>query len=44
MSTDELSKVNRTQPPDFKAVGDYYDHRIFDVMAKLWDGNLHYGL
>src|SRR3569833_188838 len=44
MSTDALSKVNRTQPPDFQAVGDYYDHRIFDVMAKLWDGNLHYGL
>lgn len=44
MNTDELSKVNRTQPPDFQAVGDYYDHRIFDVMAKLWDGNLHYGL
>src|SRR4051812_37031027 len=44
MSTDALSKVNRTQPPDFNAVSNYYDHQIFDVMATLWDGNLHYGL
>jgi 27-O-demethylrifamycin SV methyltransferase len=44
MNTDALSKVNRTQPPDFNAVSNYYDHQIFDVMATLWDGNLHYGL
>lgn len=32
------------RPPDTRAIGDYYDHSIFDVMAELWDGNLHYGL
>lgn len=30
--------------PDTRAIGDYYDHSIFDVMTELWDGNLHYGL
>ncbi|MHC3475158.1 SAM-dependent methyltransferase [Streptomyces sp. 7R007] len=36
--------AEETQPPDTHAIGQYYDHRIFDVMTELWDGNLHYGL
>ncbi|MDN3355682.1 methyltransferase domain-containing protein [Actinomadura sp. DC4] len=32
------------KPTDSHAIGSYYDHGIFDVMAELWDGNLHYGL
>lgn len=29
--------------PESESVGTYYDHQIFDVMAQLGDGNLHYG-
>ena len=44
MSTDALSTARCPRPPDLRAAGDYYDHQIFDVMAKLWDGHPHYGL
>jgi ubiquinone/menaquinone biosynthesis C-methylase UbiE len=32
------------RPVDTRAIGQYYDHGIFDVMTELWNGNLHYGL
>lgn len=32
------------QSVDTRAIGQYYDHSIFDVMTELWNGNLHYGL
>ena len=32
------------RPPDTREIGDHYDHRMYDVMDELWDGNLHYGL
>jgi cyclopropane fatty-acyl-phospholipid synthase-like methyltransferase len=32
-----------TDTPESRSVGTYYDHRVFDVMAQLGDGNLHYG-
>jgi cyclopropane fatty-acyl-phospholipid synthase-like methyltransferase len=44
MDTDAPSRLHGTHPPDSHPVGEYYDHRLFDVMAQLWDGNLHYGL
>jgi len=50
MTTDADAKLRsiviaeEIRPPDTRTIGYYYDHRIFDVMAELWDGNLHYGL
>ncbi|GAQ53076.1 demethylrebeccamycin-D-glucose O-methyltransferase [Streptomyces acidiscabies] len=35
--------VNRTVAPQPRRVGDYYDHKVFDLMTQLGDGNLHYG-
>lgn len=32
-----------TDAPASQSVGTYYDHQIFDLMAQLGDGNLHYG-
>ncbi|MDQ0772853.1 27-O-demethylrifamycin SV methyltransferase [Streptomyces aurantiacus] len=35
--------VNRTVAPEPHRIGDYYDHKVFDLMTQLGDGNLHYG-
>ncbi|MFD0689600.1 SAM-dependent methyltransferase [Actinomadura fibrosa] len=40
----DVVKVEEVRPPNTDTIGYYYDHSIFDVMAELWDGNLHYGL
>ncbi|WP_051466661.1 methyltransferase domain-containing protein [Actinomadura oligospora] len=50
MATEDDTKLRsiviaeERRPPDTRTIGYYYDHGIFDVMAELWDGNLHYGL
>jgi 27-O-demethylrifamycin SV methyltransferase len=50
MTTEDHTKMRsiviaeEIRPPDSSTIGYYYDHGIFDVMAELWDGNLHYGL
>jgi ubiquinone/menaquinone biosynthesis C-methylase UbiE len=43
METKQPVKVNTTESPESRVVGDYYNHPIFEVMSKLGDGNLHYG-
>ncbi|MET9258050.1 SAM-dependent methyltransferase [Streptomyces sp. NPDC048182] len=35
--------VNKTVAPEPHRIGDYYDHKVFDLMTQLGDGNLHYG-
>ncbi|WP_169806952.1 SAM-dependent methyltransferase [Actinomadura macra] len=35
--------MTTTESSQARAVGDYYDHDIFDAMKKLGDGNMHYG-
>lgn len=50
-STEYPQNMNKSQggmvsaggAPESDSVGSYYDHQIFDVMAQLGDGNLHYG-
>lgn len=39
----QLATVNMTVAPESQKVGDYYDHKVFDLMTQLGDGNLHYG-
>jgi cyclopropane fatty-acyl-phospholipid synthase-like methyltransferase len=38
-----IASTTRVDTPASDSVGTYYDHQIFDVMAQLGDGNLHYG-
>lgn len=38
-----MANISDAGAPESDSVGSYYDHQIFDVMAQLGDGNLHYG-
>ncbi len=38
-----IASTTEVEAPESDSVGTYYDHQIFDVMAQLGDGNLHYG-
>lgn len=42
-SNSGIASTTTVEAPESESVGTYYDHRIFDVMAQLGDGNLHYG-
>lgn len=39
----QLATVNMTVAPESEKIGDYYDHKVFDLMTQLGDGNLHFG-
>ncbi|MFC8129721.1 SAM-dependent methyltransferase [Streptomyces sp. NPDC057302] len=42
-TTKKPPTVNKTVAPEPSKIGDYYDHKVFDLMTQLGDGNLHYG-
>ncbi|KUJ65662.1 hypothetical protein ACZ90_45005 [Streptomyces albus subsp. albus] len=42
-SQNGIASTTEAEAPESQSVGTYYDHRIFDIMAQLGDGNLHYG-